>query len=64
VLPLLFAQTLGEYAATSSRSLSESLREFWLHLVDGLKDVDQATWMIIGGVLLALLYLTRRSGRR
>jgi hypothetical protein len=64
VLPLLFAQSMTEYSGLSSKPVLESLKELWSNLTDGLKGVDQTTWMVIGGVLLVLLYLTRRTRRR
>lgn len=64
VLPLLFAQSITEYSGVSSRpAVSDSLQELWSHLMDGLRAVDQSTWMAIGGVILVLMFLTRRTRR-
>jgi hypothetical protein len=63
-MPMLFAQSLVEYTSVStSSSLSESIGSLLSNLWDGLRIVDQTTWMAIGGVVLVLAFLTRRSRR-
>lgn len=58
----LFAQSILEYVGISSRSeLAGSARAFVSNLWDGLRGIDQRTWLIIGGVLIVLTFLTRRS---
>ena len=44
--------------------MSESIQEAINNLTDGLRAIDQQTWLIIAGVLLALAYFTRKSKRR
>ena len=62
---LLFAQSILEYGQVSSgSSMFERIQTFGSNAWDGLRNVDQRTWLIIGGVLLVLMFLTRRSGRR
>ena len=64
-MPLLLAQSLVEYSGVSSNStLGESLGAMLSTFMDGLRGIDQNTWLILGGVLLALAYFTRRSGRQ
>lgn len=62
---LPFAQSILEYVGLGSRSeLANSGRAFVSNLWQGLRDIDQQTWMIIGGVLIVLWFLTRRSRTR
>lgn len=63
VPPLLLAQSLLEYGSLGSAaaSMTESVSEVSLRLIDGLRDVDQSTWLTIGGILVVLAYLTRRK---
>ncbi|HUR35353.1 MAG TPA: hypothetical protein VM032_16225 [Vicinamibacterales bacterium] len=64
-MPLLLAQSLVEYSGVSANStLTESMGTMLSNFMDGLRGVDQTTWMILGGVILVLAYLTRRSGRQ
>jgi len=64
-MPILFAQSLVEYTGiSSSSSLSESVGAMLSNLWDGLRAVDQNTWMAIGGGVLVLAFLTRRSRRQ
>lgn len=61
---LPFAQSILEYVGLGSRSdVGNSARAFVADLWKGLRGVDQQTWMIIGGVLIVLWFLTRRSRR-
>jgi hypothetical protein len=61
---LLFAQALGEYSGVSSHApLTGSLNRLGSNLWDGLRAIDQQTWWIIGGALLVLMFVTRRSKR-
>ena len=60
-----FAQSILEYLGVSSRSdMVDSARTFVSNLWLGLRDIDQRTWVIIGGVLIVLWFLTRRSRMR
>ena len=60
-----FAQSILEYIGISSRSdMAEAARTFVSNLWQGLRDIDQRTWMIIGGVLIVLWFVTRRSRMR
>ena len=60
-----FAQSILEYIGVSSRSdVADLARAFVSNLWQGLRDIDQQTWMIIGGVLIVLWFLTRRSRMR
>ena len=62
---LPFAQSILEYVGLGSRSeMTGSARTFVSNLWQGLLDVDQQTWMIIGVVLMVLWFLTRRSRMR
>ena len=64
-MPILFAQSLVEYTSiSSSSSLTESVGALLSNLWDGLRGVDQNTWMAIGGGVLVLAFLTRRSRRQ
>ena len=64
-MPFLLAQSLVEYSGISSNStLSESVGSALSNLWDGLRNIDQNTWMAIGGALLVLAFLTRRSRRQ
>jgi len=61
---LLFAQALGEYSGVSaSAPLPGSIDQFGSNVWDRLRAVDQQTWWIIGGALLVLMIVTRRSKR-
>ena len=63
ILP--FAQSILEYVGLGSRSVAaDSARAFVSDLWQGLRRIDQQTWMIIGGVLIVLWFLTRRSRTR
>ena len=63
ILP--FAQSILEYVGLGSApELADSARTFVSNLWQGLQDIDQRTWMIIGGVLVVLWFLTRRSRMR
>ena len=57
---LLFAQGVLEYSKPSNLPLSDSLREIFSNFERSLRDIDQQTWLIIGGVLVVLWFLTRR----
>lgn len=60
-----FAQSILEYTKVGSASgLMDTVSTAVESLMDGLRDIDQRTWMIIGGVLLVLMFLTRQSRRR
>lgn len=61
--PLLLAQSLVEYTGlgSTSSSFSESIGNVAGRLIDGLRGVDQNTWLAIGGVLLVLAFVTRRK---
>ena len=59
----IFAQGVLEYSKAPSLPLSDSLRQALRSFQDGLRDVDQQTWLIIGGVLIALWFFTRRRRR-
>lgn len=63
VTPLLLAQSLLEYGGlgSSGSAVSDSLSDVGTRLVDSLRDVDQKTWLMIGGALLVLAFLTRRK---
>ena len=62
---LPFAQSILEYVGLGSRTeLTGSARAFVSSLWQGLRDIDQRSWMIIGGVLVVLWFLTRRSRMR
>ena len=62
---LPFAQSILEYVGLGSRSeMASSARAFVSNLWEGLRGIDQQTWMIIGGVLIVLWFLTRRSRTR
>jgi hypothetical protein len=62
---IVFAQSILEYVGlgSSSSTLGESLRNAFSSFVDGLRDIDARTWMIVGTILLVLAFLTRRSSR-
>ncbi len=59
----LFAQGILEFSRASSQSLSDSLKEAFSNFEDGLRDIDQQTWLIIAGVLIVLWFFTRRRRR-
>jgi hypothetical protein len=64
-MPLLVAQSLVEYSglganSTITESVGTALSNFW----EGLRGIDQNVWIAIGGALLVLAFLTRRSARR
>jgi hypothetical protein len=62
---VLFAQSLIEYTGTGASSgLTASIGSALSSLRDGLAAVDQRTWLMIGGGLLVLAFLTRRSRTR
>ena len=62
---LPFAQSILEYVGLGSGSdVVDAARTFVSNLWQGLRDIDQRTWMIIGGVLIVLWFLTRRSRTR
>ena len=62
---LPFAQSILEYVGLGPRSeVTDSVRAFVSNLWQGLLGIDQRTWMIIGVVLIALWFLTRRSRMR
>ena len=62
---LPFAQSILEYVGLGSRAeLTGSVRGFVSNLWQGLRDIDQRSWMIIGGILVVLWFLTRRSRMR
>ena len=62
---LVFAQSIIEYVGLGSRSdVTGSARAFVSNLWQGLRDIDQRSWLIIGGVLVVLWFLTRRSRMR
>ncbi len=56
----IYAQGVLELSKTTTQPLADSLREALRSFEDGLRDVDQQTWLIIGGVLIALWFFTRR----
>ena len=59
---LPFAQSILEYVSLGSRSeVTDSASTFVSNLWQGLRGIDQRSWMIIGGVLVVLWFLTRRS---
>ena len=59
---VLFAQSILEYSGSNSRaSVVDTLRSAASALADGLEDIEPRTWMIISGVLLVLVFLTRHS---
>ncbi|MEQ1907261.1 MAG: hypothetical protein ABMA15_00460 [Vicinamibacterales bacterium] len=61
----LFAQSILEYVGLGSWSeVNDSARIFISNLWQGLLGIEQRTWMIIGGVLIVLWFLTRRSRMR
>ena len=63
-MPLLFAQSLVEYTGISSNAtLTESLGSLFTRFWDGVRNIDQSAWIAIGGALLVLAFLTRRSRR-
>lgn len=57
---VLFAQSVLEYSRPSNLPLVDSMREVFSNFVRGLRDIDQQTWLIIGGVLVVLWFFTRR----
>jgi hypothetical protein len=58
----LFAQSVFEYSSAKSRTDAvDTLRAAGAALLKGLEGIDSQTWMIIGGVLLVLMFLTRHS---
>ncbi len=59
----LFAQGILEFSRASNQTLSESLKEVFSNFENGLRDVDQQTWLIIAGVLIVLWFFTRRRRR-
>lgn len=59
----LFAQGVLEFSRTSTQALPDSLREIVSNFENGLRDVDQQTWLIIAGVLIVLWFFTRRRRR-
>lgn len=62
VVPPLFAQAVFEYVGLANRApMFDSIREAAEAFFRGLKDIDQQTWMLIGGILLVTMVLTRRS---
>jgi len=64
-MPFLFAQSLVEYSGISSTAtLSESIGSLFTRFWDGVRNMDQNTWLAIGGGLLVLAFLTRRSRRQ
>ena len=64
VMPLLFAQSLVEYSGISSNAtLTESLGSLFSRFWDGVRNIDQSAWIAIGGTLVVLAFLTRRSRR-
>ena len=64
-MPLLFAQSLVEYSGVSSNStLAQSIGGMFNRFWDGARAMDQNTWLAIGGALVVLAFLTRRSRRQ
>ena len=64
-MPFLFAQSLIEYSGISSNAtLGESISSLFTRFWDGVRLMDQNTWIFIGGALLVLAYMTRRSRRQ
>ena len=64
-MPLLFAQSLVEYSGVSSNStLAQSIECMFNRFWDGSRGMDQSTWLTIGGALVVLAFLTRRSRRQ
>jgi len=64
-MPLLFAQSLVEYSGVSSNStLAQSIGGMFNRFWDGARAMDQNTWLTIGGALVVLAFLTRRSRRQ
>jgi hypothetical protein len=62
---VLFAQALGEYAGAGSNvPMSGSARDLGSTVLNGLRDVDQQTWLLLAGGALLLLFFTRRSKQR
>ena len=60
-----FAQSILEYGGSGSRPRAfDSFKALASNLLDGLKGIDQQTWMLIAGVLIVLTILTRRSRSR
>ena len=65
LMPFLFAQSLLEYSGVSSNStLAESIGSVFTRFWDGVRMMDQNTWIAIGGAVLVLAYMTRRSRRQ
>jgi hypothetical protein len=64
-MPLLFAQSLVEYSGVSSSgaTVTESLTSLFSRFWDGVRNVDQNAWIAIGGTLVVLAFLTRRTRR-
>ena len=64
-MPLLFAQSLVEYSGVSSNStLAQSIEGMFNRFWDGARAMDESTWLTIGGALVVLAFLTRRSRRQ
>jgi uncharacterized membrane protein len=66
LMPFLFAQSLLEYsgAAGSNATLAESIGSLFTRFWDTVRNMDQNTWIAIGGGLLVLAFMTRRSRRQ
>jgi uncharacterized membrane protein len=65
VMPLLFAQSLLEYSGVSSNAtLTQQIGSLFTRFWDGVRAMDQNTWIAIGGAVLVLAFLTRRSHRQ
>jgi len=64
-MPFLFAQSLVEYSGISSNAtLSEQIGSLFSRFWDNVRAMDQNTWIFIGGAVLVLAFLTRRSRRQ
>jgi hypothetical protein len=64
-MPLLFAQSLLEYSGVSSNAtLPEQIGSLFTRFWDSVRNMDQNTWIAIGGGLLVLAFMTRRSRRQ
>jgi hypothetical protein len=62
---VLYAQGLGEYAGAGSNApLAGSARDFGSTLLNGIRDIDQQTWLLLAGGAILLLLFTRRSKQR
>ena len=64
-MPFLFAQSLVEYSGiTTNATLPEQIGSLFGRFWDGVRAMDQNTWLAIGGAVVVLAFLTRRSRRQ